>query len=191
MSAPWPIDGADLLTQARRIVWLHEGGNRGTKPHTHPKDAGGRTRAGLTWRCYSEDFLRMKRGTLCPVEEFDALTLDEIVNVMLDVFAMRPNIWRIEDPRLRFISLDSAILFGAGRAVMFLQAALSVTMDGLFGPQTGGALARHPQIDAVRELAVMARVERHGRRVIEQPDQLVFLAGWLARCRHVLAWRPS
>jgi lysozyme family protein len=189
-NAPWSTTGVDILSQTRRIVWDHEGGQYGTEPHVHPKDAGGRTRAGLTWRCYSQDFLRMPQGELCPVEQFDALTLDDIVDVMLEVFGLRTNVYRIEDPRIRFAVLDAAILFGAPRAAMFLQAAVKVQADGIIGVQTLLTVNRHPEPDLVVERIVCSRNERHVSRVLEKPDQIAFLLGWINRGRKVLTWRP-
>ena len=89
---PWPIDGPELLTQIRWIVWALEGGDRVGTTLTHaPTDRGRETIAGLTWRCYSEDYLRLATGQRCPLEQFQALTLDDVVTVLMEVFALRTN----------------------------------------------------------------------------------------------------
>ena len=191
MTAPWPIDRADVLSQVRHIVWEHEGAKRGDGPTVHPKDLGGRTRAGLTWRTYSA-WLGLPVGELCPVATFDGLVLDAIVQVLADVFAMQSRFWAIRDARLRFIAIDTAVLFGVPRATEFLQTAVGgLAVDGLFGRQTEGALARFPDVDVLRERVIDLRNQRHATRVVERPDQLAFLVGWIRRSGRAMAWRPA
>ncbi len=100
MTAPWPIDtNGNVLAQVRFILFELEGAKFGHRVVDNPLDRGGRTLSGLTWKTYSQDYLRMKPGELCPRAAFDALSLDDVVDVILELFAMRPGIARIVDAR--------------------------------------------------------------------------------------------
>lgn len=191
MTAPWPITGSDLLSQVRWIVWELEGAKFGHYPAARAHDLGGRTLSGLTWRTYSEEYLRLPTGTLCPQADFDALTLDDVVDVMLELFAMRTNIHRIADPRLRFAVLDFAVNAGADDAIPALQRGLGVHADGILGRDTEGALGQCESYDALREWVMDERYQKAGRVVVKRHDQLGNLQGWLSRFGRVLRWRPA
>jgi lysozyme family protein len=83
------------------------------------------------------------------------------------------------------VVVDAAMNFGAARATQWLQRALGVTVDGIVGPDTRRALLLplHPDT-AVR--VMVQRQRRHLARVRERPDQIHFLAGWMARCTSLL-----
>lgn len=190
-AAPWPIDRDDLTSQIRFIVWELEGGNRfGTTVTTSTHDRGRETIAGLTWRCYSEDYLHLPRGQRSPIADFQRLTLDDVVTVMAEVFALRTNLWRIRDARLRLAVVDFAINAGADDAVPALQRAAGVAADGIFGPETQAAV-NAGDAEVLRERVFDARYQKAGRVVLAQRDQLANLNGWLVRFGRVLTWRPS
>jgi lysozyme family protein len=191
-AAPWPIDRDDLTSQIRFIVWELEGGNRvGTTLTTSAHDRGRETIAGLTWRCYSEDYLHLPAGQRCPIADFQRLTVDDVVTVMAEVFALRTNLWRIRDARLRLAVVDSAIQFGPGDPIRWLQAALKVPVDGSFGPESLARTNDHADPIDLRDAVIASRIERHALRVIQDQTQLGFLAGWLRRCGRVLCWRAN
>jgi hypothetical protein len=157
MTAPWPLlPLGGVIDQARFIAWEFEGAKFGHRVVDHPRDPGGRTLSGLTLRTYSREYRRLPEPTLAPVAEFDALTLDEVVDVLIELFAMRTGIWQIGDPALRLAVLDFAIHAGADDAVPALQRAIGVEADGQIGRQTLGALQRLVQPRA-------AAVIRHHR----------------------------
>jgi lysozyme family protein len=188
---PWPIDGPDLTSQVRWIVWMLEGGNRyGTAVTNDVHDRGHETIAGLTWRCYSEDYLRLPHGERCPLEEFQQLGLDDVVHVMTEVFALRTNLWRIVDPRLRLAVIDFAINAGADDAVPALQRAVGIRVDGIFGPITEAA-ANGPNAAIVRERVMDERYRKAALIVARDRDQLANLSGWMRRFGLVLCWRPG
>lgn len=188
---PWPIDGADLTSQVRWIVWRLEGGDRyGVTLTIAAHDRGRETIAGLTWRCYSEDYLRLPAGERCPIADFQKLTLDDVVHVMTEVFALRTNLWRIRDPRLRIAVVDFAINAGADDAVPAVQRAAGVPADGQFGPQSEHAVnAGDP--DVLRERVMDTRYQKAARVVLKRRDQLANLNGWMVRFGQVLTWRPA
>lgn len=188
---PWPIEGPELLTQLRWVCWSLEGGDRyGTLVTKAAADRGGETIAGLTWRCYSEDYLRLPTGTKCPIEQFQQLTLDDVVQVMLEVFALRTNLWKILDPRLRLACIDEAINSGPAIAIENLQRALGLSADGVFGPVTERAV-NACDVDRVREQVLDARYQRDVRIAIADRSQLANLLGWTSRCGKVLRWRAA
>jgi lysozyme family protein len=188
---PWPIEGPELLTQVRWIVWRLEGGDRfGTRVTNAPTDRGRETIAGLTWRCYSEDYLRLPRGKRCPLAQFQQLTLDDVVQVMLEVFALRTNLWRIADPRLRLAVVDYAINAGADDAIPALQRAGGVYVDGIFGPGTEHAVnAGDPE--RLREHVMDERYRKAATEVLADQRQLANLLGWINRFGKVLKWRAA
>lgn len=189
--APWPIVGADLLSQVRWIVWRLEGGDRyGTAVTTARHDRGRETLAGLTWRCYSEDYLKLPRGQRCSLERFQQLTLDDVVQVMTEVFALRTNLWRIADPRLRLAVIDYAINAGADDAIPALQRAAGVSADGIFGPHTEQAVNAGDAI-GLREAVMADRYAKAAREVLKDHEQLANLLGWINRFGKVLQWRPG
>ena len=65
-------------------------------------------------------------------------------------------------PRPAYILFDCAVNNGVGRAVRFLQTALSVAADGIFGPQTVAAVERRLEADPNGNS--LAR-EVHARRI--------------------------
>lgn len=190
-AAPWPIEGPELLTQVRWIVWRLEGADRyGTAATNVPTDHGGHTIAGLTWRCYSEDYLRLPKGKRCPIEQFKALTLDDVVHVLLEVFALRTNLWKILDPRLRLAVIDYAINAGADDAIPALQRAAGVSADGIFGRATERAVnAGDP--DRLRDAVFDERYQKAAREVLKDREQLANLLGWVRRFGQVLRWRAA
>lgn len=189
--APWPIDQADLTSQIRWIVWRLEGGDRvGTVVSVNAHDLGRETIAGLTWRCYSEDYLRLPRGQRCPIADFQRLTLDDVVMVMTEVFALRTNLWTIADPRLRLAVVDFAIHAGADDAVPALQRAAGVDPDGDFG-RISQATVNGADADLLRDRVMDQRYQKAAHVVLKDRDQLANLHGWLARFGQVLCWRPA
>jgi lysozyme family protein len=186
---PWPIDHADVLSQARFIVWELEGGKFGVDVTHDPRDRGKETKAGLTWRCYSEDFLRLPKGTKCRYAQFAALTLEDVVTVILEVFGFQTSIFRIEHPHVRLATLYFAINAGADDAVPALQRAAGVTADGVIGPVTLRAVNTHADPQLLVAGILDARYQKAARVCVATPSQLAFLHGWCVRFGRILRWR--
>lgn len=187
MTAPWPLlPLGTVMDQVRWIVFELEGGKFGHRVVNNPKDPGKHTLSGLTRLTYSRDYLRLPAPALTPLEQFAALTLDDVVAVIVELFAMRTGIWRIQDPALRFCVLDFAINAGADDAIPALQRALGVTPDGSIGRDTMGALEHHTNPRLLFAAVLDARYQKAGHRIVERPDQLGFLHVWLDRFGRIL-----
>lgn len=102
----------------------HEGGYV-----SHPNDPGGETRFGISKRAY-------------PALDIKSLTLDHAKALYRRDYWIPAGCDRAPEP-LRFDLLDMAVNSGVKAAIMTLQGALGVTRDGLIGPATLSALARH------------------------------------------------
>lgn len=85
---------------------------------------------------------------------------------------------------LAVVQFDIAVLFGVGGAVKFLQEALGVTADGIFGPVTAAALQANNNKQTAKKM-IEKRIVFHNKRVAENPRQKVFLQGWLNRANQL------
>jgi lysozyme family protein len=77
---------------------------------------------------------------------------------------------------------DTAVNFGVGGAIEFLQEALGITADGVFGPGTQAALSTKNNAQTAARV-VQGRIDYRNQRVNSNPSQGVFLQGWLNRDR--------
>ncbi|MBA3605213.1 MAG: hypothetical protein H0W46_04425 [Acidimicrobiia bacterium] len=111
----------DFTTAIDRVLG-HEGGYV-----FHAKDPGGETRWGISKRSY-------------PNVDIRALTREGAKALYLRDFWM-PCVRLVTDGALQFQMMDAAVNHGMRRATKFLQGALKVTQDGVFGPQGRAALA--------------------------------------------------
>ena len=166
----------DRLTYCMKYVFGEEGGYV-----NNPKDKGGATKFGVTQKTY-DSFL--KRHGLKP---------EAVINLKMErAHEIYRGYWdaarcALAKPPLDLILFDTAINFGAGRAVEFLQKALSVKADKVFGPGTHDAFVKAGSHITLAESIVNQRVAYRHKRVQEDPTQKVFLKGWLNRDRRLLA----
>ncbi|MEG3955622.1 putative peptidoglycan-binding domain-containing protein [Microcoleus sp. herbarium2] len=75
---------------------------------------------------------------------------------------------------------DTAVLFGVTGAILFLQEALGVGVDGIFGSQTESEVPANNNKETGLNI-IDGRIAYHRRRVMENSSQEVFLQGWLNR----------
>jgi lysozyme family protein len=141
----------------------------------HPNDKGGPTKGGITLRT-----LEGWRQRRCTRAELQRLTEDEALAILRRRYAEASGIPRVDDLNLRTQLIDSAVLSGPLLAAKDLQRVLDVTVDGIIGAQTLAAIKRDGVTVVARRMAV-ARTLRLARHVQQNPDQLVFLTGWLSR----------
>jgi lysozyme family protein len=140
-------------TQIIDAILAREGGYS-----ERPNDPGGPTNWGIT-----QAELAIVRGRAVSPAEVKALPEEEARQIYL-----------------RAAVVDTAVNFGITGATKMLQAALGVAPDGLFGPQSVGALKiANPALLAYR--IVRTRVLHRASRVALDPSQMEFLAGWLSR----------
>jgi lysozyme family protein len=160
------------MTVRDQVAWIvvaYEGGDS-----DHPSDRGGLTRFGLTLTTFLEE---RPKGTL---EEFLALTREDVIDLLTEKHALRPGYFRIQDDALRLAVIDYAIHSGPRRATTALQKAAGVHVDGLFGRHTEEAVNR---LDAsmLRRRVLGHRLRHLGRLITNDRSQAVFAAGWMNR----------
>lgn len=140
----------------------------------HPSDRGGPTHYGITLKT-----LAAWRGQ--PVTEDDvlALTETEARDIYRREYIERPGLDQIADPLLRGLLVDYAVHSGPRRAIEELQRVSGVTVDGKLGAQTLSAVAVKGA-ESLRRGVLRAR-GRYLARLLSDPSQRVFAAGWLNR----------
>ena len=144
-----------------------------------PVDRGGATKYGIT-----QATLRRTRGTAVTVADVRALRISEAVRIYERDYWQASGAAAIGDDRVALCVFDAAVNHGPVRAVKLLQSALGVTADGIIGPASRAALdAADPAQVCARYLKARAAFFR--QIVAGDATQQKFLAGWLARCRHV------
>jgi lysozyme family protein len=139
-----------------------------------PADRGGATNMGIT-RATLADW----RGTDVTAEDVRALTRDEAGAIY------RARYWapiRGDDlpAGVDLVCLDAAVMSGTGRAARMLQQAVGATVDGAIGPLTLEAV-RAADPEAVIVAVSQAREDFYRAIARDDPSQLRFLNGWIAR----------
>jgi len=141
----------------------------------HPLDLGGPTNQGITQDTYNT--YRIDKGLRTKSVEFI-----EKVEVR-EIYSQR--YWKPSEADsmilpLAIVHFDTAVLFGVRGAVLFLQEALGVGVDGNFGPQTESELRANNNKETALKI-IQGRIDYHRRRVRENSSQEVFLDGWVNR----------
>lgn len=141
----------------------------------HPQDRGGPTKGGITLATLES----WRRGR-CNVDQLKKLTESEALAILRRRYVETNGVHRIPDQDLLEQMVDNCVLSGPFLAVKDLQRAVSVDMDGIIGPRTLAAVIGCGYRETGSRLAV-ERTLRLARHVAQNPDQLVFLVGWLNR----------
>lgn len=143
----------------------------------HRADLGGATNFGVTaatlgaWR---------KLGRPATSDEVETMTSAEAKAIYRQRYIADPGFEAVGDGKLRMIVVDCSVLYGPARAAKWLQMALGVFADGKVGNDTRTALAStNPGI--VGRKILKLRIDRINARVVENPSQKVFFAGWMNR----------
>jgi lysozyme family protein len=140
----------------------------------HPHDRGGPTNFGITMRT-----LAAWRGRPVTRDEVRDLTEAEARAIYQRQYLSRPGFDQIADPLLRGLLVDYGVHSGPMRAISDLQRAACVTVDGVIGPQTLAAVAA-VGAEPIRRAVLRARGE-YLARLLSDPSQRVFAAGWMRR----------
>ncbi len=155
------------------VVLDHEGGYS-----DHPSDPGGATMRGITRRVLA-DWRGISPWWDLPKQEVKALGLDEAREIY------RARYWDAvrgdELPAgLDLAVFDFGVNSGPARAVGYLQAALGVTRDGVFGPVTLGAVQK---ATAEQRIPDLIRTISRRRLIFLRSLSIfaVFGAGWTRR----------
>jgi lysozyme family protein len=142
----------------------------------HPNDRGGPTKGGITLRT-----LESWRGRRCTRQELQRLGEDEALQILRRRYVDTNGIHLVEPVELLAQMVDDAVLSGPVLAVKDLQRAVGVGDDGIIGPVTMGKVASLGASTVGIEL-MRSRTLRLCRHVVKNPDQGVFLVGWVSRC---------
>lgn len=152
---------------AVECVLAHEGGYV-----DDPADRGGRTKYGISQRSY-------------PTLDIAKLTRDEAIEIYRRDWWERYGYDRIKDQGIATKVLDLAVNMGTRRAHLLLQQALSavgmsVTEDGLLGPETLAAVALAPPSPLLA--ALRSEAAGHYRLLMARTPTLQrFARGWIRR----------
>ena len=141
----------------------------------NPLDRGGRTNFGVTQKTF--DAYRSKQG-LDKQDVFD-ISLEQVREIYFNAYWLPCQGKSLVLP-LATAHFDTAVLFGVKGATEFLQEALGLKADGVFGTQTKAALAENNSQMTAFEI-VKGRIAYHKKRVEEMPNQAIFLRGWINR----------
>ena len=165
---------------ALKFVLLEEGGYV-----NNPHDSGGATNHGVTQSVY--DDYRKQRNL--PVQDVQLITDAETRELYEN------NYWEPSKAQLMHSPLDCAhfdwcVNHGVQGALKTLQAALGVTADGVWGPQTAAALAVADTVETAHAYNTLRR-EWYNNRVKQRGDQAVFLTGWLGRVDRLDAYMET
>ena len=144
-------------------------------PETNdPDDSGGRTAFGISEKSN-------------PGAWADNRVTDEEARAIYEAkYVVGPGFLNIEHPRLREQLIDWGVNSGPSIAIQGLQRVVGADVDGVLGPQTLAALARHDE-RRVNNLVMVERIKMIGRILKKDPSQGKFVNGWLNRaCEFVL-----
>jgi lysozyme family protein len=143
----------------------------------YPEDRGGPTKGGITlitlssWRGHPK----------LSEKSLKELTHSEALSILYKRYVTCNGIDKLQNNTLKYQVIDNSVLSGPFIAVKDLQKSVQVEEDGIIGPITLGAIDRKGHIIVSRKLAVN-RSLRLSRFVQKNPNQLIFLVGWLNRC---------
>lgn len=141
----------------------------------NPFDLGGPTNKGITQRNY--DTYRTDKGL--PTKDVQFIEEAEVMEIYSERY------WKPSEADsmilpLAIVHFDTAVLFGVSGAIKFLQEALGIAADGIFGPQTESALGANNNKETALNI-IDGRIAYHRRRVMEDSSQELFLQGWVNR----------
>jgi lysozyme family protein len=147
----------------------------------HPSDHGGPTNYGITaatlgaWR---------KLGREASADEVKALPRDEAREIYLRQWVRHPklNLYLIHDIHVAWWAMDTSVLFGLSRrlAARWMQEAAGVSVDGFIGPASIAAINSTSRTRMLITCTKL-RMRRHAQIVEDQPSQVAFIKGWVAR----------
>ena len=144
----------------------------------HPNDRGGPTKGGITLRS-----LESFRGRRCTRRQLQALKQEEAVALLERRYVNQNGIYLLVATPVGPQLVDNAVLSGPVLSVKDFQRALKarLAIDGIIGKRTVAAYEKEDPRRIGHRVAVR-RALRLCRHVQKNPDQVVFLSGWIKRC---------
>jgi lysozyme family protein len=155
----------------------------------HPNDKGGPTKFGIT--------LKLFQDTINPdatAASIESLTKETARSIYKSFFWYRLQLDRLGEthPEIALIVFDQAVNRGTFGAARMVQRAINdvwkqkiVEEDGVFGPKTLSEIKKLPTLQIGFQLIKNAQIS-YVRIVKNNPDQLVFLEGWINRTHFLL-----
>jgi hypothetical protein len=171
---PTPV-GTGVFNEALAFSLRWEGGYV-----NDPFDYGGETNKGITAATYND--YRRKRGLATQSVRY--ITDAEVKDIYRNLY-WTPAKCDDQVRPLAIVHFDTAVNFGVGGAILFLQEVLGVPADGGYGPVTKAALSKANNSSTARRYC-QARMAYRQQRVRQDPSQQRFLAGWLNRDNDLL-----
>ena len=151
-----------------------------------PVDKGGATKGGITLVTLRE----WREDSSASVEDLKELSKTEASNIYDYGYIRKPGFEKIEDGLLRFQVVDCGVLSGSRTAIMWLQEAACVDVDGRLGPITLERVnSSNPHILGV--MLVVIRLRFFGRLVAKRSSQSRFISGWINRGTNFLKLEAS
>jgi lysozyme family protein len=149
----------------------------------HPQDRGGPTNFGIT-----QSTLSRHLGRPVSTEEVRRLEPALAAEIYRREYYEAPGIDALP-ARIQPFALDAAVNHGPGRAIRFVQQVCNaagfgaLAVDGQCGPRTRQAAAAADRVMGDWLLAALVEERRNFYRALveRQPEQRVFLRGWLNR----------
>ena len=150
-----------------------------------PVDRGGATNKGILQRVY--DIYRKAEG-LRPADVRHILNI-EVEEIYRDAYWLEGDCDRLPWP-VSLVHFDACVNVGVAQAAKFLQRTVSARDDGVVGPLTLGALTSALERESPGALAARLarqRIPFYRALAKRDPEQRVFLKGWLNRVDALLA----
>lgn len=154
---------SDALATALKLTLKFEGGFV-----NHPSDPGGATNKGITQKTYNSFRIKQRLAT----KSVEFITDTEVHELYHNMY-WKPCKAELMKLPLAVVQFDTAVLFGVGGAIKFLQEALGITADGIFGTGTATALQANNNKQTAKEM-IDKRIAFHNKRVAEKPSQKSF-----------------
>jgi lysozyme family protein len=145
----------------------------------HPSDRGGPTNKGILQREY--DQYRRRKGL--PAADVRDILHAEVADIYLHDYWLAGRCDRMPWP-VSLAHFDACVNVGVAQAAKFLQRTVSARDDGVVGPLTLRALTSALERESPGALAAWLarqRVPLYRHLAKRDPEQRVFLSGWLNR----------
>ena len=151
----------------------------------HPADRGGPTNKGILQREY-EQYRRRKGLSAADVRD---ILQTEVEDIYLHDYWLAGRCDRMPWP-VSFAHFDACVNTGLAQAAKFLQRTIGTRDDGVVGPLTLGALTSALEREFPGALAARLarqRIPFYRALAKRDPDQRVFLQGWINRVGMLVA----
>ncbi len=151
----------------------------------HPADRGGPTNKGILQREYDQ----YRRNNGRPAADVRDILNAEVEEIYLHDYWLAGRCDRMPWP-VSLAHFDACVNTGVAQAAKFLQRAVGTRIDGVVGPLTLGAFTdalERESPGALAGLLARQRIPFYRGLAKRDPEQRVFLQGWLNRVKVLVA----